>query len=320
MVEKYKSEWVQPVKENIVWICQLPRTGGTLLLRLLDSHPQVHCYPAVFGFNTEGKIWPDEKAIKESATALEDIFSYMNMEKFHGIGIKKQSSNMPQQRYPIYFDGQWYREMFFEFLEGDRPRDYFNAFFTALFNAWRNNQNLYGKKKVITGQMTLREPALYGENFRNFKAVYPEGKMVFMVRRPDDWLASALKLEKSTPFSKDPFEVMAYYKTLVRQAVEMASNGELIVFQFEDLLQKPETVMRWVAQKIGLAWNELLLSPTFNGAAFFQNSSFEVDRKAEIDPSIIGKGKSLDDGARSAIDDEILTLYQSLKSFSGQMP
>lgn len=314
MSESYKSEWVQPVRETIVWICQLPRTGGTLLLRLLDSHPQVHCYPAVFGFNTPGKIWPDGAVLENPRQALEEIFSYMNLAKFHMMGIQKQSSNMPQKRYPIYFDGGWYRDIYYETVKENSPRGYFDAFFTALFNAWRNNQNLYGNKKIITGQMTLRDPGLYNQNFRNFRQAYPEGKMVFMVRDPGDWLASALNLRKSTPFSQNPEEVMGYYKTIVRQAVQMGHEGELIMFRFEDLLQQPEKTMRWLARQAGLNWNDQLLAPTFNGAPFFQNSSFEVDQKAEIDPSIIGRGRHLEESALSAIDKDVLALYQNLLS------
>ena len=82
-MEKLNHEWIKEVKENIVWMCQLPRSGGTLLLRLFDSHPEIHNYSVVFGFNTEGRIWPEEKELRESKNVIVDIFSYMNLAKFH---------------------------------------------------------------------------------------------------------------------------------------------------------------------------------------------------------------------------------------------
>ncbi|MDA3790637.1 MAG: sulfotransferase [Desulfobacula sp.] len=316
MTEKFKIEWVKSVTENILWICQLPRSGGTLLLRLLDSHPQFHCYPAVFGFANKGRIWPDKSAILNSDNVLEDVFSYMNMEKFHLIGMKKQSSNMAQELYPIYFNGTWYREIFNQFLVKDKPRDYFNAFFTAIFNGWRNNQNLYGIKKYIVGQMTLRRPELYKKNFINFKQVYPNGKMVFMVRRPDDWLASAIHLRKSTPFSQNPFEIMEYYKIIVQQAVVMARQKDLIVFRFEDLILSPRKTMMILADNIHIKWNEILLEPTFNGSPFFQNSSFELEKKSAIDINVMGRGKQLEKNILKAIDKEVLDLYDTMLQYT----
>lgn len=314
MTEEFREDWIKPVNENILWICQLPRSGGTLLLRLLDSHPEIHCYPAVFGFLNEGRIWPSESEITHSADILEEIFSYMNMEKFHLIGLKKKSSNMKQDRYPVYFNNIWFKDMYKLVLKGESPREHFNAFFTALFNAWRNNQNLYGIKKYIVGQMTMHKPELYQQNYINYKAIYPEGKMVFILRNIEDWLASSVSLKESTPFSEDPTNVMDYYKTIMRQAVTMAENNQLIVFRFEDMVLEPRQVLTRLSEWVGIKWNESLLDPTFNGAPFFQNSSFQVDRKSNIDPSVVGRGNLLDKSILNVIDEEARELYSRMQS------
>lgn len=308
----YNPDWVVDVKENIIWTCQLPRSGGTLLLRLLDSHPQIHCYPAVFGFNTRNRIWPKPEEISGAKDVIEDIFSYMDMTKFHGVGMKKQSSNMVQERYPIYFNRKWYIDIFQSRLKGDSHRDYFNAFFTALFNAWQNYQNLYGKKKYIAGQMTLRFPEQYRDNFINFKKVYPRGKMVFMVRKPDDWLASAIHLKYSTPFTQNPTEIMAYYKSIMKQALELSYEDALVVFKFEDLVLSPEQTLKMLCVRLQIKWNDSLLTPSFNGAPFFQNSSFELERKSNIDKTVVGRGEKLDASVLAAIDKEALGLYHKM--------
>lgn len=313
MAEKFKREWIKTVTEEVVWICQLPRSGGTLLLRLLDSHPEFHCHPAVFGFTNDDRIWPyPEEFEKAKDNVLESIFSYMSLEKFHLRGLWKQLSNMKQEIYPIYFSGRWYREIFKLYLNGNKPRNYFDAFFTALFNAWRNNQNLYGNKKYIAGQMTLRKPELYRKNFENFRTAYPDGKMIFIIRKPDDWLASALNLRVSTPYSDVPVEIMKEYKVHLWQAVEMAKDDSFIVFKFEDLVLKPRRIVSALAERLGIAWNESLLLPTCNGAPFYQNSSFELQRKAFVDTSVLGKGKELAGNVLSAIDKECLDLWNEI--------
>lgn len=314
MADKFKHEWIKPIDENVLWICQLPRSGGTLLLRLLDCHPEIHGYPAVIGFSNKDRIWPSEQEFNTASNVRDEVFSYMNLKKFHLKGIKKQSSNMMQETYPVYFNGRWYRDIFDQFLKGNSQRNYFDAFFTATFNSWRNYQNLYGTKKYIAGQMTLRKPELYRENYDNFKKAYLEGKMVFILRRPDDWLASAIKLKVSTPFSKNPYEVMDYYKTVLRQAVQMAKDNFLTIFMFEELILNPEKVMRLLVEEIKIQWDETLLRPTFNGAPFYQNSSFELERKSTIDPNVIGRGKLLDKKTLMAVDDECISLYEQIKT------
>jgi hypothetical protein len=311
MAEKFRREWVKVVTEDIIWICQLPRSGGTLLLRLFDSHPEFHCHPAVFAFNNENRIWPEqEEFIRAGDNVIEEVFSYMSLEKFHLQGLRKQSSNMRQEIYPIYFSKRWYGEIFELCLQGTNPRNYFDAFFTALFNAWRNNQNLYGNKKYIVGQMTLRKPRLYKKNFDNFKNDYPEGKMIFIVRKPDDWLASALNLKVSTPYSSDPVEIIKDYKIHLTQAIDMSKDDSFIVFKFEDLIMKPMYIMSELASILDISWRESLLYPTLNGNPFYQNSSFELERKASIDPDVIGKGRTLSNSILSAIDKECIDLYK----------
>lgn len=314
MAEKFKPEWIKIVNEDVVWICQLPRSGGTLLLRLLDSHPEFHCHPAVFGFDNEDRIWPQVEEFKKAkGDVLEAIFSYMSLEKFHLRGVKKQSSNMKQENYPIYFNRRWYKEIFRLTLCGEKPRDYFNAFFTALFNAWRNNQNLYGNKKYIVGQMTLRKPELYTKNYKNFKALYPKGKMIFIIRKVEDWLVSALKLKVSTPYAGSvPDEVIKQYKIHLRQAIQLSKDSSFIIFKFEDLILKSRQTMTELAKRLGIGWNESLLVPTLNGSPFYQNSSFRLKRKASIDRSVIGKGNKLPKSALLAIDKECLNLYRQV--------
>ncbi len=315
MAEKFKLEWIKPVQENIVWICQLPRSGGTLLLRLLDSHPEFHCHPVVFSFTNSDRIWPEiDEFEKAKDDVLEAIFSSMSMAKFHLRGVRKKSSNMKQEFYPIYFNKRWYREIFELSRQGTEPRDYFDAFFTALFNAWRNNQNLYGNKKYITAQMTLRKPQLYRKNYDNFKAVYPDGKMIFIVRKPDDWLASALYLKVSTPYSGIPSDIIGDYKIHLKQAIEMARDDSFIVFRFEDMILDSRRIMTRLAETLEISWNESLLLPTLNGAPFYQNSSFELERRFSIDQSVLGRGKELPHSALSAIDDECLDLYNKVVS------
>ncbi len=310
-------DWVRPVREPVVWICQAPRSGGTLLLRLLDSHPQLHGYPSVFGFSNPEMIWPSSEELSAPRERLlSDTFAKMSLAKFDRTGMAKQSSNMVQDVYPIYFDQNWYETIFTALHReaGDRQR--FDTVFTAVFNAWRNYQSLYFEKKYVVGHMTMRWSQLphYIENFRRFQLTYPDGYMVFMTREPDDWMASYTGLKKATPYSGDPREAADFYKAYYRQALELTASGRLIVLRFRDLLMNGEAAMGELAERLGIDWNPLLLRPTFNGAPWYQNSSFERKRIAEIDTGILGQGKTLAEDIGKAVDTEMWALHDALSA------
>ena len=43
---KYKNIKFKKIKNNLIIISQVQRSGGTLLSQLFDSHPQIHSYPS----------------------------------------------------------------------------------------------------------------------------------------------------------------------------------------------------------------------------------------------------------------------------------
>ncbi len=136
--------------------------------------------------------------------------------------------------------------------------------------------------------------------------------MIFIIRKPDDWLASAFFLRVSTPFSRDPVEIIDYYKTILRQAIEMSKNESFILFEFEDLILKPKSTISVLADILDISWNESLLFPTCNGAPFYQNSSFEIERKACVDTGVLDRGKNLPQNILSSIDKECIDLYKQI--------
>ena len=312
-------DWVKPVKEPVLWICQPARSGGTLLLRLLDSHPQIHTYPSVFGFNNEKMIWPTSEELTGDAEALlNGSFDRMSLAKFHRIGLAKQSSNMPQEKYPVYFNNDWFRNIFLKWATENTERCRFNALFTAVFNSWQNYQGLYFEKKYVLGHTTLRRESVidYTENFQRFQRAYPDGYFIFITRKPEDWMSSFVSLKNCTPYEGNPYDAIAYYKSYYHQAIDLINSNQFIILNFDDLIIKPESVLRKLAEILGIAWNPLLLTPTFNSAPWYPNSSFNLSRKAAIDKNVLGRGKDLSDEILLSIDDEMRNMYLELKAKS----
>ena len=57
---RLRRDNVVPVREPLVLICQAQRSGGTLLARLFDSHPQCHAHPHELHIGARRPhTWPD---------------------------------------------------------------------------------------------------------------------------------------------------------------------------------------------------------------------------------------------------------------------
>lgn len=314
------KEWVQPVDQSVLWLCLPPRSGGTLLLRLLDSHPQLHNYPSVFGFDNDKMIWPRPDEIAASPEELlAGLFERMDFTKFDRVGLFKKSSNMPQKNYPIYFDSEWFEEIFRDcFVSSANGRGEFNSLFTAFFNSWRNYQNLYFPKKYVVGHMTMRWAQLpyYTENFWNFTNTYPEGRMLFVARRPDDWMASYIRLGKATSYSGDPHDAAEFYKAYYKYALELSRDKRFKVINFENLVKHPESILGDLVEFLGVEWDSKLLFPSFNDSPWYPNSSFERKGQPMIDKDVIGEGESLEGDDKKAVDTEMWELYRELSRYA----
>lgn len=113
----------------------MPRSGGTLLLRLLDSHRQLHVYPKVFRFSTDQGIFPPRFAPFRSRRVARKTFGPIRLESYLKHGFWKASSDALQFHYPMYVDLCWQRAIWNSvYLQDGDPRGVFGAYFTAAFN------------------------------------------------------------------------------------------------------------------------------------------------------------------------------------------
>ena len=260
-----------PITQPVIWICQPPRSGGTLLLRLFDGHPQVHVRPMPLTFRNDVP-WPKTPEVRTLKTTF-------TMQQFSRRGFVKRASNRAQGLVPIYFDRLWYKTIYSN-SKIDNPRDVFNALATASFNAWRNYQNLYGAKKYV-----LFHTASALEGIKNFSQIYPDGHVIFIARNPLDWLASATKLRKSSRYEGDLDQALLDYISCYENVPESA-----IVIDFDKLILEPKNTLTRLCEYIGIEYWPTFETTTANSIPVSANSSHGGGQRYSPDPQIIGRG------------------------------
>ncbi len=275
-----RSNQLVPVREPLVLISQIQRSGGTLLSQLFDGHPEVHAHPHEICIGKPDKWdWPPlDLGAPETwfATLHEPLLA-----EWIETGFVKDLTELRKQRdpdvFPFVFSLKLQRAIFERCAAGaTTEREVLDAYFTSYFNAWLDNHNLYtGAKKAVVG-FTPRL-AMELDRVERFFAAYPDGLLVSIVRDPRGWYASARRHRK---YYADLEQSLGLWRASTESALEAADRhgDRVVVLTYEALLDDPEAAMSTLAARIGIEMAPDLLVPTFNSRPIRANSSDAVER------------------------------------------
>jgi len=286
--------------QPMVLIAQAPRSGGTLLSQLVDGHPELHAHPGELKL---GPAWPSLD-LADSPQAMWKSLQPKNL--FHAFRdgyskdrpAQKLGHHEQLQQFPFMLPPSLYRDLFLDIAAErtiESQRDALDVHFTALFNAWLDNQNLYGgpKRWIAAFRGRLRTP----ENLAKFFQDYPEGRHITCVREPRAKLASKLVYvagrggegaADADPDTDDPDAEEQEAGDLPRRIRSWRSATELqiqtkerygdqvFLLTFENLVTETERTMRAMAEWLEIEFDPILTQPTFNRFPIKANSSYKV--------------------------------------------
>jgi hypothetical protein len=268
---------VVPVVEPLVLISQIQRSGGTLMLQLLDGHPECHVDPYELKIGHPKKhTWPPLDLARPERW-FETLYFRGTVERLR----RTERTRRPaagRSVFPYLFSPRLQKRVFDECVEARLPeseREILDAYFTSYFNAWLDNQNLYTRPKRVVVGFTPRL-AMEVRNLERYFAAYPEGTLIAIVRDPRAWYESAAKHMPEHYLDVDA--ALGLWRASADAALAAAKRyGErVLVLTYEGLVREPGEVMRRVAERIGVTWRPSLLQPTFNGLSVRANSSDPV--------------------------------------------
>lgn len=273
---------ISPVTEPLVLISQVQRSGGSLLSQLFDGHPQIHAHPheLMLGFKKKF-IWPRIDLNDPPECWFEVLFEKMVI-KHAQQGYKK--GRRDHETFAFFFVPSLQKEIFLAYLKsrGSRTlRDVFDAYMTSYFGAWINNQNINGPKKIVTA-FTPRL-AENKENVKYFFDIYPDGRLICIIRSPENWYPSALRHVPSK--YGDLIGAISQWNESSRAAISNKQHygDRVCIITFEDLLEKTEAVMRYMAKFLSIEFDGILMVPTFNKFPIKAHTSFKVENHGVVD-------------------------------------
>jgi hypothetical protein len=276
------SDHILPVTYPLALISQIQGSGGSFLSQLFDGHPELHAHPheLMIGY-PEINVWPqidlNDRPERWFGILFEDIVSEFNREGYKR-GLKDNET------FPFIFIPSLQREIFLKYLDSVQfitLRDVFDAYMTSYFGAWLSNQNYNGPKKFVTAYTPRL--AMVKENMELFFEVYPDGRLISLVRDPKNWFSF---VKRHWP---------RRYGDVLRAATEWNETAQAVLCNkerygdffcligFEDLVSNTETVMRYLAKFLGIKFDDILLAPTFNKFPLEPNTSFYLENHGIVD-------------------------------------
>ena len=270
------SGHISPVTSPLTLISQIEGSGGSLLNQLLDGHPELHAHPPELMIgHPEKHIWP-RIDLNDSRKHLFEILFEETVNEYNREGYKRGIED--NETFLFIFIASLQREIFLNYLDSIQLitlRDVFNAYMTSYFGAWLSNQNYSGPKKFVTAFSPRL--AMIKENMECFFEVYPNGRLISLVRNPKTWF----------PFGSTHWP--GRYGDVGRAASQWNESAQAILWnkerygdrvcliKFEDLVSQTEAVMRYLANFLAIEFNDILLVPTFNKFPIKEDTTFKTE-------------------------------------------
>ena len=307
---------LSPVTSPLALISQIQRSGGTLLAQLFDGHPEIHAHPHELKIGKPKKyIWPKIDLNDNFERWFYILFEDDTIEHFKG-GYRKERKQ--DETFSFLFLPSLQKKIFLKYLDSLAPiklRDVFDAYMTSYFGAWLNYQNSGNQKKYITA-FTARL-AMDKSNMESFFEVYPDGRLISIIRDPKNWFPSALRHNEY--IKRDKYTDMSLALNQWRESAlatlrNKETYGERVcIIRFEDLIGKTEAVMRYLADFLDIEFDDTLLTPTFNRFPIRANTSFESEQHG-IMRSTLTRHETLSKDELDLIDRTTKDEYQKILS------
>ena len=276
---------LRPVTTPLALISQVQRSGGTLLSQLFDGHPELHAHPheLKIGYPTK-YTWPKLNLQDDPNRWLETLFEYSVLSHFKK-GYKKEKKR--DDAFLFLFLPSVQRELFLDYvgsIKSLKPRDVFDGYMTSYFGAWLNNQNNHGQKRFITA-FTARL-AMTKNNMESFFEIYPDGRLISIIRDPKNWYPSAIRHKpricRGIQDGVDLWKKSA--KAMLRN--KKRYGDRVCILTFEDLITKTKAVMFYLADFLEIRFEDILLIPTFNKYPIRANTSFDAQQNGIINSTL----------------------------------
>jgi hypothetical protein len=264
------------IEDSPVFICGLPRTGTTLLLALLDGHPELVVN------------WGESGFFREFLRQGAHLSGQERLEKAVEILLEPwEPSNVYYESFLSHVSCQRVFELFLRRMsetDGEEA-DYLTAAVLA-----------YGEASGQLDDQPHRWVEKTPGNEHYARLVFrwwDDPKCIHMIRDPRAVYASFKRraLRKSKPVASVGAISYVWLRSILALERNLRSYGRerVLPLRYEDLVSDPEHEMGRVADHLGVATHEALLIPTKGAGAVFWKGNAVRRQYREVSSAALGR-------------------------------
>ena len=245
----------------LIFITGHRKSGTTLLHSLFDNHPDIDVYPTDFTFFYS--YFPYyTKNLKNKKKLIERIMLITN-NTINKYFIKKK---ILTKKEILFFNKKLLKK-----LEKINLRSK-KSIFKVIINHWINLKGKRIKKKILIKETSQ---SIY---FDEYKKIFPNLKMINIVRDPRDNFAS-IKSGQKKYYSKIGLSYLQNFaNVLFRSRQDLLScfynkkNKRFKFITYENLVKNPKKTMKRLCLFLKIKYSDILVNPTFGGNKFYGNN------------------------------------------------
>jgi hypothetical protein len=250
---------------RLFMISAMYENGGNTTHRFLDGHPELFVYPFESQLGNArctdflSSLYPFKYRYPDfpMGGSAGDYYEMFFDEEYKTVARKREVSKFRDADFVI--DEKLRKRVFVEILE-EQPFTRGNivaAFFEASFKSWVN-VNKSGKEAAYVGYSPV-----IGFDGDKIMADFPRGHVIHVVRNP--WSGYADTIKRPFPLSLDRYAWT--WAMMQHHALVFAKKfpDRFHIVKFEDLVADRRGTMSALAGKLGIAWSDSLLEPSWNG-------------------------------------------------------
>ncbi|WP_339136375.1 MAG: sulfotransferase [Candidatus Electrothrix sp. GW3-4] len=253
---------VRAVRQQPVFLCGAMKSGTTLLLELLDGHPELITLPGDSFFI--GRIQKEKPP------------SHENLNEAWRGWVKRMVNPTGQAPFWIFGEQVEPYVYFYQALQ---------HWYDQMPDTWRSSVLSVVLAYFCANPSRPLSPKLWvektpGNEFKVKEILddFPSARFIHIVRDPRENLASLKRLYATRNWSWQPAGIA---DMLARSCRAAAMNQKELgheryhVLRYEDLTDDPAGHMKRIGGFLGVGWHETMLGPTVNGLSAHANSMYK---------------------------------------------
>ena len=240
-----------------IFICGTIRSGTTLLMALLDGHPQLLVNPSESHFFLQVLPLLSNNSTYRSESHIRDLL----LELWH-------PDNMYRQKFLSHVPIETVKNLYDVYLENQGGTAHPSAYLEAAILAYGQ-----ASRQVTEHSRSWVEKTPYNEQF--VPLIYQwwtQAKCIHMIRDPRDFLLTlynrAWKRERSVPHLDAVAESWQRSTWLLQENQRRYGTERYMLMRYEDLVTMPDQEVKRLAEFLGISNDSILAKPTKGGGFF----------------------------------------------------